>query len=51
MKQEEQLECEDCGKQDETVRIDTCPFAEDINDSIIKVHICPECYYERCMDI
>ncbi len=43
--------CEDCGKKDDTVRNDTCPYAEEINDSIIDIVICPNCYHERCMDI
>ncbi len=43
--------CEDCGKQDDTVRHDICPYASEINDSHIPIVICPDCYYERCMDI
>ena len=43
--------CEDCGKQDDTVRDDTCPHSKEINDSYIPIVICPDCYHERCMDI
>ena len=43
--------CQDCGKQDETVRNDICPYAEEINGSRIPIVICPDCYHERCMDI
>ena len=43
--------CEDCGKQDDTVRHDTCPYAEEVNDSHVPIVICPDCYYERLMDI
>lgn len=48
---DEVLKCKDCGKQDETVRRDTCPYASEINDSTIEIIICPDCYHERCMDI
>lgn len=44
-------ECQDCGKKDETVHDTTCPYAEEINDSIVKITVCDECYHERCMDI
>lgn len=43
--------CEDCGKQDDTVRNDICPYAEEIDDIDIPIVICPDCYHERCMDI
>lgn len=45
------LKCQDCGKEDETVREDVCPYEEEINGTIIDIVICPNCYYERCMDI
>ena len=48
---DEVLECQDCGKQDKTVRRDTCPYASEINGSTIEIVICQECYYERVMSI
>ena len=45
------LICEDCGKQDETVRNDNCPYAEEVCGVIQPVVICPDCYHQRCMDI
>jgi len=48
---DEVLKCQDCGKQDETVRHDTCPYAGEISGSTIEIVICPDCYHERCMDI
>jgi len=51
MTEETHLICEDCGKQDETVRNDDCPYAEDVCDVKIPIVICEDCYYERCMDI
>mgnify|MGYP003626450755 CR=1 len=47
----ELLCCEDCGKQDDTVRHDNCPYAEEINESHIPIVICPDCCNERRMDI
>ena len=45
------LRCDDCGKAKEDVRHTTCPYAEEINDSINPVTLCDDCYHERCMDI
>ena len=45
------LICEECGKQDETVRNDNCPYVEEVCGIIQPVVICPDCYYQRCMDI
>ena len=47
----EYLECEDCGKQDETVRQDICPFTEEIDGIILPVVICPQCFDARCDEI
>ena len=47
----EYLKCEDCGKQDATVRKTICPYEQDINDRIVEVILCPECEHERVMDI
>ncbi|CAB4168838.1 hypothetical protein UFOVP581_3 [uncultured Caudovirales phage] len=45
------LKCQDCGKQDDTVREDECPFASEVNDSVVEIIICPDCYSERGRDI
>jgi hypothetical protein len=45
------LECQDCGLTDETVTRRNCPYAEEINSSIVICDLCPDCYHERCMDI
>ncbi len=45
------LICEDCGKQDETVRNDNCPYAEGVCDVIQPIVICPDCYHQRGMDV
>lgn len=45
------LQCQDCGKKDETVTRVNCPYAEEINSSIIVCDLCSDCYHERCMDI
>ena len=50
-KQEKYLECQDCGKSDETVHETTCPYAEEINDDYVEVTLCDDCYNERCMEI
>jgi len=45
------LECDDCRQTKPDVKKTTCPYAEDINDSIIECQLCGDCYHERCMDI
>ncbi len=45
------LVCEDCGKQDETVEYENCPFMEEIHDEEYTVIVCPDCYSERAMNI
>jgi len=48
----EGLECQDCGKQDDTVTTTNCPYAADVggNPNVI-ITVCEECLHERCMDI
>lgn len=48
---EEYLTCEDCGKMDETVKATLCPYDLDINGIETEVNLCPNCEYERAMDI
>lgn len=43
--------CEDCGQLKEDVKITNCPFAEEINNELIKVKICDACYKERLWGI
>lgn len=45
------MNCDDCGKNKEDVKETTCPYTEEINDSIIECNLCDDCYHERCMDI
>ena len=45
------LKCEDCGKEDDTVREDICPFAWEMSDKVVKIVICQDCYNERGKDI
>jgi DNA-directed RNA polymerase subunit RPC12/RpoP len=47
----ELLKCQDCGKQDKTVRHDYCPFMDDIHNKREDIIICPECYHDRLMEI
>ena len=48
---DELLVCEDCGKAREDAKATTCPYAEEINETIINVVLCGDCHYERSMDI
>jgi len=48
------MECEDCGvgeSEDSSVKETTCPFADEINGSVINTTLCCECYSQRCMAI
>lgn len=45
------MNCDDCGEDKEDVKETTCPYAEEINDSIIECCLCDDCYHERCMGI
>ncbi len=43
------MKCQDCGKDgaEET----TCPYAQDVNNTIVEIVACDDCYSQRCMDI
>ena len=43
--------CDDCGEDREDVSEAICPYAEEINDSIVECNLCSDCYHERCQDI
>lgn len=45
------LECQDCGKKDETVIETFCPYARDVNDEDVEITVCEDCYGERAADI
>lgn len=45
------LSCDDCEQVKPDVKKTTCPYAEEINDSIVECQLCDDCYHERCMDI
>lgn len=43
--------CQDCGKDDETVKVTNCPFQEEIHGIINKIIICKACYERRLEEI
>lgn len=45
------LKCQDCSKENETVEHTFCPYEEEINDEIVSITVCTECYHNRCADI
>lgn len=45
------LTCEECGKQDDTVSVLFCGYAEDLYNEQVQEIICEACEYEHCMDI
>lgn len=45
------LECEDCGKKDDTVKETYCPYVEELYNKRQEAVLCDNCYHERCMDI
>ena len=47
----ENLTCEDCDKQDETVKMEIDPYQEDVNGGVIHRALCPECLEELQNDI
>lgn len=50
-KEPDKRRCENCGKQDDTVRYTTNPFAEEVYGEKVYVTICSQCYQELCDDI
>jgi len=47
----EYLECEDCGRKDETVQETICPYNAEINDIEVPMNLCDDCYQDRADDI
>ena len=45
------MTCDDCDEDKEDVKKVNCPYAKEINDSIIECDLCDDCYHDRCMDI
>jgi len=43
------LTCDDCGKSDD-VECTKCPYAQDINETELSVHLCVGCFYVRLED-
>jgi hypothetical protein len=41
------LECQDCGRRDQRVRVLNDPYAEEINGVIERIQVCPECDRKR----
>jgi hypothetical protein len=51
MKDKKTLVCDDCGKSTPDVQKTTCPYAEEINDEVVNICVCDDCYQERAWDI
>ncbi len=47
----EWLECEECHQKKPDAERTHCPYAEEINNTIIPTILCKDCYRERLMDI
>jgi hypothetical protein len=45
------LKCEDCGKRSPEVKHTTCPFDEEVRNTITECDLCPDCERERARDI
>lgn len=45
------LVCDDCGKNDDTVKKTYCPYTEEIHNKKVLVTICDNCYHESCENI
>ena len=43
------LECEDCSN--EMGKETTCPFADEIHETVVDIVVCDDCYYNRAEDI
>lgn len=48
---EEKLVCSSCGKQDETVALRKCGYAEDVHGTEEWETVCDDCEHEHLMDI
>ena len=40
-----------CGRSDETVSTQPDPYVQDVEDEIVLLPLCDDCYRERCEDI
>lgn len=47
----ELLKCCDCGKQTVDVKMQPCPFAQEIHFDNQEYPLCPDCWEERAQDI
>lgn len=45
------LVCDDCKREDATVKEVFCPYQEDVFGKKVKVNLCPGCIRERVMEI
>ena len=50
-KKEPYLVCDSCGKRNKTVTECADPYAREINDEIIEMYLCDDCYADRAADI
>lgn len=48
---EDKLVCEDCGKSDPSVERGYCPYASDVDNKLVPVVLCSNCYGNRSDDI
>lgn len=46
-----QMKCQECGKEDKTVRMRTCGYNEEINGIEVWETVCDDCEHKHLMDI
>ena len=45
------LQCQDCNQRKPDVSETTCPYAEEINNTIVNIVVCDDCCRSRAWDI
>ena len=45
------LQCQDCGKQDETVERGICPYENIVCNTKLPITICEDCYQNRLDEV
>jgi len=43
--------CQECGREDETVRLRDCVYSEEVNGTKVEEIVCDACEHEHLMDI
>jgi hypothetical protein len=51
MKEVAMLRCQDCEQIREDVTETICPYNADVNNTVIKILVCDNCYQQRADDI